>query len=451
MPNSLKSILNLVARLKEHMLRHSKYLRPIGGTALALLIFTFSSKAIQDIVVFGAAIYAVYIAWRTGRGLAAWRQPAGIAFTALVLYMAFSLPFSRAPAASFRDFTGMLEIFAGAFAIPVIFNTRRRLETALLYSANAIILTLAFDLCRLTYRLGSNLMEQAHAFKPFILNHSNVASMMAGLTALVYFYFFWQWRRAKRRTAYTCLLGIAVALIYQIVLASRGPQLALALTIAVMGAFLPGTRRKIVWGLAIVCLGALLAVHSGKINPRIAPPPTSTTDTTTGAQTITARATDFLRNNLNQRDVVWKHTWSLAKQRPWFGHGYGKRNFTRIYYENDPPSSDYYYPHPHQYWLKLFFEFGWMGLLLHLAAWLILAWQLLRRIYCEPTFTARLLPGTIALMLLCIHLYGLGDYPDNLVQIVQIWLIPVALVIIAERADALYPRRHAPAPGMDVV
>ena len=90
MPNSLKSILNLVARLKEHMLRHSKYLRPLGGTALALLIFTFSSKAIQDIVVFGAAIYAVYIAWRTGSGLAAWRQPAGIAFTALVLYIAFS-------------------------------------------------------------------------------------------------------------------------------------------------------------------------------------------------------------------------------------------------------------------------------------------------------------------------------------------------------------------------
>ena len=74
-----------------------------------------------------------------------------------------------------------------------------------------------------------------------------------------------------------------------------------------------------------------------------------------------------------------------------------------------------------------------MGLLLHLAAWLILAWQLLRRIYCEPTFTARLLPGTIALMLLCIHLYGLGDYPDNLVQMVQIWLIPVALVIMPTR------------------
>ncbi len=81
----------------------------------------------------------------------------------------------------------------------------------------------------------------------------------------------------------------------------------------------------------------------------------------------------------------------------------------------------------------MFFEFGWAGVALHLAAWLILAWQLARRIYREPTFGARLWPGIPALMLLCIHLYGLGDYPDNIVQTAQIWLIPMALAIIAER------------------
>ena len=210
-----------------------------------------------------------------------------------------------------------------------------------------------------------------------------------------------------------CLLGIIVALTYQIVLASRGPQLALALTIAAMAHSCRAHAGKSSGaGHSLLGRAAGSPLRQDQ-SPYCSGPPTSTTDTTTNAQTITARVADFLRNNLNQRDVVWKHTWSLAKQRPWFGHGYGKRNFTRIYYENDPPSSDYYYPHPHQYWLKLFFEFGWMGLLLHLAAWLILAWQLLRRIYCEPTFTARLLPGTIALMLLCIHLYGLGDYPTT--------------------------------------
>lgn len=415
-----------------------KYLQPAAGTALAMLIWTFSSKAVQDIVVYGAGIYAICAVWRTGRGLAVWRQPAGIAFAATALYMLLTLPFSRAPAASFRDFTGLLEIFAGAFAIPVIFNTRPRLEGALLYSANAIILTLAFDLVRLGCRLGPDLLAKAHAFQPFILNHSNVASMMAGLTALVYFHFFWQWRRRRPGPALACLAGIALALAYQIVLASRGPQAALALTVLCMGALLPGARRKIAWGLTVLCLGLLLAGHAEIINRRFTAGDTAGAAPPAAADTLPAKimqVKEWVRRNLSQRDIVWAYTWQLAWQRPWFGHGYGKRNFTRIYYRDDPPAADFYYPHPHQYWLKLFFEFGLAGLALHLAAWGILVWQLACRIYREETFSARLWPGCTALMLLYIHIYGLGDYPDNIVQVAQIWLIPAALAIMAEREE----------------
>ena len=59
-----------------------------------------------------------------------------------------------------------------------------------------------------------------------------------------------------------------------------------------------------------------------------------------------------------------------------------------------------------------------------------------RRIYTETDFAHRAWPALPAMMLACIHIYGLGDYPDHIVQIAQVWLIPVALAIIADRAPA---------------
>ncbi|MCA1808921.1 MAG: O-antigen ligase family protein [Kiritimatiellia bacterium] len=387
-----------------------KFLKVIGGTALALLIWIFSSKALQDITVFGAAIWAAWACWRGRPGGAVWKQPAGFAFMILAVYMLLSIPFSTAPALSWRDFTGMLEIFAGAFAIPVIFNSRRRLEAALLCSAHAVTLTLMYDCIRLYRHLGPEIMQKAHAFQPFILNHSNVASMMAGLAALIYFYFAWQ-NRAHRPIAALFIAGIFFNLAYQCVVASRGPQAALAATIAGVGIIIPGWRGKACWGIALLLAGILISLNIERINPRFKEKETMV--------------------NFSQRDKVWGHTWHLIRQRPWQGYGYGKRNFTEIYYSSHPPAADFYYPHPHQYWLKLLFEYGWPGMLLHLAAWLMLFAALLRQTLRQHTFTDRLWPGIILLLLAYIHIYGMGDYPDNIVQIAQIWLIPVALSITA--------------------
>ena len=77
---------------------------------------------------------------------------------------------------------------------------------------------------------------------------------------------------------------------------------------------------------------------------------------------------------------------------------------------------------------------GWPGFALNMAAWTILAWQLARRTFAETTFDGRLLPGAVGLILIFIHIYGLGDYPDNIVQAAQFWLIPAALVLIADKA-----------------
>jgi len=62
-----------------------------------------------------------------------------------------------------------------------------------------------------------------------------------------------------------------------------------------------------------------------------------------------------------------------VKERPGFGHGYGKKVFEHVYYASNPPAAQFHYPHPHEFWLKLLFEFGWTGLVVNAVAWLLLA------------------------------------------------------------------------------
>lgn len=415
-------------------------------TVTGIIVWKLSATVVQDILVYGAFLFALTRAFHLRQGfggqarlrqgfplrdspgrstsagqvggqardVAVWKQPAGIAFVVILIHMTFTLPFAMHPALSLRDFSGMLKIIAGAFAIPVIFNTRAKIEAALFYSATAITCVLGYDLIRLTVFLGPNLLVQAHIFRPFIFNHSNVASMMAGASALVLFYFSWK-SRHRIWPSMGCLFGMLLCLVYLVILASRGPQIAFALTCIGAVFLIPGRGIKLLGFLIILLAGLALFVNIEHVNPRFLEKRSMT--------------------NFSERDKVWTHTWDLARQRPWLGYGYGKRNFEVVYYSTQPPKSVFHYPHPHQFWLKLLFEFGWPGLILHLMAWLILALSLWRCVFAQPTFTDRLLPGTVGLIFCFIHLYGLGDYPDNIVLMAQFWLIPVALVLMKKTDD----------------
>lgn len=418
-----------------------------AASAVALLVWTFSSKALQDILVFGAFLFALT---RAGIGAGTWKQPAGIAFIVVALHLVLSLSFSEHPRLSLRDFSGFLEVLAGAFAIPVLFNTRKKIAAGLFYSAVAVALTLGYDLARLAYHLGPALLAKGHVFTPFILNHANVASMMAGAAIFVFFQRGF-YAIAERNCCPTsgacqgvalgqslvrhpssifsglssgvcrlmsvsgCLLGILICLAHMVIMASRGPQIAFAMAVGGAGFLIPSRGGKLLWFLIVALAAGALIVNIKHVNPR------------------------FLEkksmSNFSERDKVWTHTWDLARQRPWLGYGYGKRNFEAVYYSTQPPKSIFHYPHPHQFWLKLLFEFGWPGLALHLAAWLILGISLARYVLRQPTFNERLLPGTVGLILCFIHLYGLGDYPDNIVMMAQFWLIPVALVLMKKTND----------------
>ena len=390
----------------------------IVRAAIAVIIWAFSATFLQDLLVYGAFIFALF---HVARGSGAWKQPAGLAFSCVLLYSLLSLPFAMHPGLALRDFSGILKLLAGMFAIPVIFYTPRRIQAALFYSAVAIVLVLAGDLLRLAWSLGPELLLKAHAFRPFVLNHPNVASIMAGAAAFIWFYFFWIWRR--RWLGVVCLLCILICLAYQIILASRGPQIAFAVAAVGLGLLLPGWRRKFGWLAIMIVAASIIIPQAQHINPRFAEKESMETFST--------------------RDIVWQHTSQLIADRPLFGHGYGKRTFVKEYYASQPPPSPFHYPHCHQFWLKLLFEFGWIGLLLHLSAWLILAWQLAQHIFRQSSFAARLLPGTIGLILLQIHLYGLGDYPDNIVLVAQFWLIPLALMLM-HLGKPKEPLKHEP-------
>jgi len=385
----------------------SPWLQLLLWTGISVILWKFSSKAPHDLLVYGALIYAILHAQHSWH---AWAQPAGWAFIVVGAYGLLSLPLSCHPLMSCRDFGKSFDLLAGLFALSVLFNTRPRVEAALFYSAAAVLLILTFDLGRLAWALGPNLMAKAHVYEPFILNHSNVASMMAGLAALMFFRQAWHWRH-RLWPALACGAAVLVCLIYQVVVASRGPQIAFALTVVSLGLLIPSWRGKAAWFAAVLVLGIGIVYQAHHINPRFME-----------KQSM---------SNLSERDKVWTHTWSLVKERPWLGHGYGKRNFEAVYYSSAPPRSKFHYPHPHQFWLKLAFESGALGVMIHLTAWLLLAAGLIRACFRESTFEARLLPGTIGLMLLFIHIYGLGDYPDNVVQQAQFWLIPLALTVCA--------------------
>jgi O-antigen ligase len=387
--------------------RDSAWLRTLAGLAVAVVVWWHSPTVLQDVLVFGSLLWVLI--FRRNR-LHGWTSPVGLGFILLLAHMLAMLSFSVHPALSLRDLTRQLDLVAGMIAIPALFDTPRRLQHALFFSAGALALGFGYDLVRLGYRLGGRILERAHAYEPFLQNHSNVASMMAGAAAFVFFYFFWLHRR-RFWPAVAGLAGLTLSLAYLVVLASRGPQIAFAAACCLPGFLAPGRRAKAIWTLLVLLGGGLLVLGAGAINPRLRDKASMGTFT--------------------ERTVVWEHTWKLAQAHPALGYGYGKQTFEAVYYGSRPPRSSFHYPHCHQYWLKLRFEFGWLGVALYAGVWGLLAVSLWRHTFRLPTFTERLLPGTIGMCLAFIHLYGLGDYPDNVVEIMQYALAAAAVGVLA--------------------
>lgn len=401
--------------------RAAGLLRFAALSAVAFAVWFDPRKGIQDAVLIAGVLWGLT---RLGRGWPAWKTPAGCAFLAVAAYALLTLPFGVRPGDSLAESFRVVDLFLFAFVMPALFPGRRELERALLYTASALTVISAFDLVRLAVRLKGRILRDAHGFEPFILGHSNVSSMVSGAALMILLYFLWTWRRDRLRAG-ACALAALVHAAYQVVMASRGPQLALAVTGLVAGLLLlPGWRLKTAWAVGALAVGAALVLW---LNPRF--------------------KDSASMEGVSGRDIVWAHTLKLSMEHPVIGHGIGRRVFREVYHHSDPPSSWFEYWHPHQYWLYVLFAQGIAGVALHAAAWLLLARALLRRIAAAAGPDERALPALALLLMVFIHVYGLADWPSNHIHMMLVWTVPAGLVLAAAPpAGGAAPRKERGAP-----
>lgn len=379
--------------------------------AAAFLVWVFPSKAITDILVGGAFLWALP-RWRRAESI--WRTAPGLAAALVALFAVVQLAWAVHPALSARDLLRDLRLPAGAFALSVLCPDARRAERALLLSALALLPVFAVDLIRLVMTLGpEHLLAAARYEKPYVLNHPNVSSLLAAAVCLIAACGAWT-RRHRPAVAAGLGAGALLALAYLIVMASRGPQAAFAATAGAALLLIPRTWKGRLAGLALALLAGLLI---GFNLPR-----------------INARFLDHA-DPFSGRTVVWRQTAALTQAHPWLGYGYGKGTFQKVYAESNPPPSPFFFPHPHQQALFVLFQGGRAWLILHATLGLLLAFRLLRALGRSADEEFRMRVVTVGLLLVMWTLYGLGDYPDNRLQTAQVALIPLALALSAWSSD----------------
>mgnify|MGYP001765305457 CR=1 FL=1 len=389
----------------------------LGLAAVAVLWFDPSSGLSTAIL----SVAGLYALWNGKKTLAAWKNPVGALFGAGVLWAVLSASWSFYPPGSVRDLVKSTPLALGVLAIPAIFDRPGRIWAALLASAGVVTATLTADLVRLYGALGwPTMLTEARYFHPYLYTHPNVSSMMAGLCALTFVARFTAGAPGWGRKALLAV-GLALDVAYLVALASRGPQAVFALAaLAFPVVLLPGWRSRLAAAALAAFVGWGLWHDAAQINPRFH---------------------DGTMGTFNNRDTAWGHSKLLADRRPVLGYGFGKKAFVKAVYENPDqraPLVPVRYPHAHSYWLMLYFQGGAVGLALWGLGWLALFGRLLRfaaRAGQQVSggwlerLRVRVLPSLLAVGLLYILIYGIGDFPDSVIRASLFYLIGLALAL----------------------
>ena len=387
------------------------------GLAAAAVLWFDPSSGLSSAILWGAGVYAL---WNGRKTLAAWKNPAGLLFGLGAVWALVSVAWSFYPAGTARDLIKSAPMMLAALALPAILDRPGRIWVALVASAGLITAKLGLDLVRLFADLGwPTVLTEARFLHPYIYTHPNVSSMVAGLCVLV---FVARGLAGSPGLGSKTLLGagIVLDLAYLVVMASRGPQTVFAIVaLAFPVVLLPGWRVRLVAAVLLAGVGCGLWCAAGAINPRFR---------------------DHTMSNFNNRDTVWGHAKLLADRKPILGYGFGKKAFHKAVYENPSqraPLVPVRFPHPHQYWLMLYFQGGVIGFALWSLGWLALGCRLgvfARRADRAAAgyagrLRARVLPMLLMAGIVFILIYGIGDYPDNVIRHAQFYLAGLAMAL----------------------
>jgi O-antigen ligase len=375
------------------------------GVAAAYIVWRHRSWALQDAILWCGVLLAFA---RFPAGWTVWKSPAGAVALACLGWIIVQAPFGAHPSIAARDMARHADTAMFALAIPALFPSGTALLNAMAATACAFTAVVAYDLARLAVQLGPEIMAKAHAHEPFIWTHSNIAAMVAGMAAIVMICTAWLMRSRPWITA-GAIVAAAVNVVYLAVIGSRGPQIAFAgALLAAIVVYPRGWKWRLAFAVVAVVAGFLLFAFREQINPRFA-------DVRSVA-------------GLVDRDKVWQHTWTLVKERPVAGYGFGDKVFMESYHTPAAPKSPHRFYHPHQHMLGVLFSFGAVGLILVLALWGALTVRLLRACAVAEDRSVRVLSCALFTLLAFIHIFSLADCPTNATATALVWIVPAALV-----------------------
>lgn len=379
------------------------------------------SSGVAEAAAWAVGVYGVL---QGRRLLAHWRNPAGVCFALGVCWAVLSAFWAPNAGGATRDLVKSAALVASVAGLPVLLEGRRRMGGALVAGAGMVSVRLVADLVRLVGALGwGEVWARARYWHPYLYNHPNVSCMMAGVSALILTVAAVRcamgvrgWRLAAAEGALGA--GLCVDVLYLLVMGSRGPQIVFA--VAALGLMLwmvpPSWKWRLGAGVVAVAAALGLWAAAGVINPRLE---------------------DATMSNLHGRDVVWKYVGERMPEHPWRGFGFGKRTFEAVAYADSthaPLGGKVHYPHAHSYWLMLVFQGGVIGAALWAAAWMALGRGLFRAlgegsgvVGAGRCVAARAWPAMFLAGIGMILLYGVADYPDNLLRDVQFYLAALGM------------------------